>query len=42
MTVALSVPHMVVKSAESNAADLAVMSSHALTGVARALVGSVI
>jgi nucleotide-binding universal stress UspA family protein len=41
VTVATSVPDTLVRSAESIAADLIVMSSHALTGAARALVGSV-
>jgi len=39
--VASSVPDAIVKSAEAHSADLIVMITHALTGVARALLGSV-
>jgi nucleotide-binding universal stress UspA family protein len=39
--VAASVPDAIVKTAEVRSADLIVMSTHALTGAARALLGSV-
>jgi nucleotide-binding universal stress UspA family protein len=39
--VAASVPDAIVKTAEARSADLIVMSTHALTGAARALLGSV-
>jgi nucleotide-binding universal stress UspA family protein len=39
--VAASVPDAIVRTANARSADLIVMSTHALTGVARALLGSV-